>query len=408
MKVLLVNYSDSDGGAARASFRLLKALQKIGVDVQLLVVDKKTNNKGVVEIGGIGSRVLIKFISRLENFLSRVLFDNNQFITLNFINSYIVNRKIRSIKPDILHLHWYARGMLSVDDISKLKFKTVITLHDNNFFTGGCHIKSGCNKYIEDCKSCPYITRNKKIFSLLFKRKLIRQKKIDPYIVALSEWMKNELQKVDLIKKEKIYEILNPLDTNEFSPINKDEAKRIVGKEGKKIILFGACNPQDKNKGFDLLIKAIKRIENQFDDLELFVFGDTKEEFFQKQPFNVNIIGKLHDDIALRVYYSAADVMIVPSLQETLPQSATEALSCGTPVVGFENTGLTSLVNHKVNGFLAKHGDCDELSYGIQFVLNNNIENKLNIESRALSKEKFTDTVVAKEYLSMYENILSD
>ncbi len=117
-------------------------------------------------------------------------------------------------------------------------------------------------------------------------------------------------------------------------------------------------------------------------------------------------MGHLHDDLSIRILYSAADVMIVPSLQENLSNSIMESLSCGTPVVGFNIGGNSDMIEHKKNGYLSAPFKPDSLKSGIEWVLNSPNYNQLCKNARNKVMHEFDSKVVAKKYIKLYEEIL--
>ena len=113
------------------------------------------------------------------------------------------------------------------------------------------------------------------------------------------------------------------------------------------------------------------------------------------------------DDALLQLLYSAADVMVVPSRQESFGQTASEALACGLPVAAFASTGLVDVVDHKVTGYLAKPFDTEELAFGIQWILENQQDSaKLRYASRQRAVDLFSYPVIAKQYQAVYQQAI--
>jgi glycosyltransferase involved in cell wall biosynthesis len=100
--------------------------------------------------------------------------------------------------------------------------------------------------------------------------------------------------------------------------------------------------------------------------------------------------------------YSAADVTIVPSLQENLSNVILESLSCGTPVVGFKIGGNSDMIEHKINGYLAEPYQSDDLAYGIAWILNNENSKEISKMARGKVLENFDSKLVAKKYIELY------
>jgi glycosyltransferase involved in cell wall biosynthesis len=143
------------------------------------------------------------------------------------------------------------------------------------------------------------------------------------------------------------------------------------------------------------------------ENIELVVFGSTEPRTPSsfKQP--VRYLGHLHDDISLRVLYSAADVMVVPSLQENLSNAIMESLACGTPVVAFNVGGNSDLIEHRETGYLAAPFDADELATGIDWVLTAENYSELSGNARDKVLRNFDSKIVAGKYIELYQNILA-
>jgi glycosyltransferase involved in cell wall biosynthesis len=174
------------------------------------------------------------------------------------------------------------------------------------------------------------------------------------------------------------------------------------------IILCGAVTFADENKGISYLAEAIKKISgsvSENDVLELILFGKKSAENIS---FGIKTteLGYIYDARLLRIVYSLADVMVVPSLQESFGLTALEAMSCGTPVVAFAATGLLDIVDHKKNGYLAIPYKADDLATGIRWCLGNNRQNELSENARKKVIECFSLKLAAQKYYNLYNTIL--
>lgn len=121
----------------------------------------------------------------------------------------------------------------------------------------------------------------------------------------------------------------------------------------------------------------------------------------------IHYTGHSHDDVSLRLLYSAADVMVIPSLQDNLPNTGKEALACGTLVVAFDTCGLPDIVDHEVAGYLVKTFDSSDLAQGIKWVLEDK-KRRITMGNNARRKaiEKFAYEVVARNYMGLYGNLI--
>jgi glycosyltransferase involved in cell wall biosynthesis len=202
------------------------------------------------------------------------------------------------------------------------------------------------------------------------------------------------------------------LNTQIYKPIDQKVARELLNlPKNKKLILFGAiAATTDQRKGFPLLLKALKELSNQAgwrDRFEVVVFGASKPQKMIDYGFHAHYLGAFSDDIALALVYSSADVMVVPSLQESFGQTASEALACGTPVVAFNATGLKDIVDHQINGYLAKAYESEDLANGIAWVLENQDRHqRLRANARKKAEEKFALELQAQRYLELFHEIV--
>jgi glycosyltransferase involved in cell wall biosynthesis len=171
------------------------------------------------------------------------------------------------------------------------------------------------------------------------------------------------------------------------------------------LIMFGAIGGSaDLRKGFDLLASALNKVSLRLPKAECIIFGQSLPRIPPNLGLKIHWMGHVFDDIALALLYSAADVMVVPSRQENLPQSGTEAQACGCPVVAFNTTGLPDVVIHGETGYLATAFDVDDLANGILWVLEDcERRQKLGAAGRARATLLWSEEAVCKQYLDVYK-----
>jgi glycosyltransferase involved in cell wall biosynthesis len=298
--------------------------------------------------------------------------------------------------------------MMKIEDIARIKAPIVWSLHDMWAFTGGCHYDEECGGYKESCGECKVLGSNKtndlsrKVFQR--KQKAFTQKK-DITIVGLSHWLNECSKNSTLLKEKKHINLPNPIDTNLFKPFEKEKARELWSlPKDKKLVLFGVMGATSNlRKGFKELSEALHKLTCK--DVEFVVFGSSEPQVSQNFGFKTHYLGHLHDDVSLVTLYSAVDVMIVPSIQEAFGQTASEAMACGTPVVAFGATGLLDIVDHKINGYLAKPFDTDDLANGIEWVLHVSDYEQLCKNAREKVLKEFEAKVVAKKYIELYKDI---
>lgn len=413
MKVLHISTHDINGGAARAAYRLHTGLQDIGLQSQMLVQEKYSNDKTVIApkirlFQGIAKAKLTVESLPLKLYRQK---KNTPFFT-QWLPDRVIP-KVAQINPDIINLHWISGGFMQIETFAKLKRPLVWTLHDMWGFTGGCHVTGECDRYKVSCGACPQLSSGNEwdLSRWVWQRKVKAWKNLNLTLVSPSSWLAQCARSSSLFQSLQIEVIPHGLDTQKYRPINQHFAREALNlPQDKKLILFGAIEAtSDRNKGFHLLQPALQELSKSGwkDDLEVVIFGASQPENPPDLGFQTHYLGHLHDAISLATVYSAADVMLVPSLQESFGQTASESFACGTPVVAFNATGLKDIVDHQQNGYLAKPYEVEDFAKGITWVLENEQRlQKLSFYARDKAEQEFTLELQARRYSALFQEIL--
>lgn len=411
MKILHLNTHDINGGASRAAYRLHLALLNENIDSKMLVQKKTSDDDTVISPTSKFEKGINLLRPTLDNLpLQQYKHRTQSLFSPAWLPFSQIPKKIAQINSDIVHLHWIAGAMMSVKDIAKINKPIVWSLHDMWAFTGGEHIDEGQQHYLDRCGNSKVL--NSKKDKDLSRKGWQRKRQVyaqieDMTIVGLSDWMHQAAKSSSLLKDKNHIQLPNPIDTTTFAPFDKLEARRLFNlPTDKKLILFGAMNAtSDPNKGFQHIFAALQA--DSLENKELVIFGSSQPttSLNFKQP--VHYLGQLHDDVSLRVLYSAADIMIVPSLQENLSNAIMESLACGTPVVAFNIGGNSDMIEHQSNGYLAQPFDTDDLANGIEWLLNAPNYQQLCDNARNKVLTHFDSQLVAKQYIALYKEILA-
>lgn len=412
MKVVLINTSDIEGGAARAAYRLHQGLQGIGVSSQMLVKNKKSGAPNVIwSQNGIGNK-FDKIISTISNSPLRLYPERNRGIFSPQWLPDSLAAKVEKLQPDIINLHWVCGGYMQVESVPKFNKPLVWTLHDMWAFTGGCHYSEECDRYTKSCGSCPQLhsTKDSDLSRWVWQRKAQAWKNLNLTLVTPSHWLAECAKSSSLLQEYPVNVIANGLDPEVYKPLNRRMLRESLNlPQNKQLVLFGAMQgTDDRWKGFPLLVPALQSLSKSGwqDKIELLVFGSSQPENAIDVGFKTHYLGRLEDESLAKVY-AAADVMVVPSRYEAFGQTASEALACGTPVVAFDVTGLKDIVDPQQNGYLAKPYETEDLARGIAWVLEDpDRHQKLCRSARLKVEEKFTLQVQARAYKNLYEEIL--
>jgi glycosyltransferase involved in cell wall biosynthesis len=410
MKILHLSESDG-GGAGRATLRLHQGLQRIGVDSQILVQLKYSDDRTVLSpqtaLGKFSAK--LKLPERLDALPLKVYRQRNaNDFSLQWLPDRIVS-EVAKLTPDLVNLHWVCHGYLSIETLPKFNKPLVWTLHDQWAFTGGCHYSQECDRYKLSCGTCPQLgsTNDRDISRWVWQRKAKAWKNLNLTIVTPSVWLAKCASSSSLFQDVRVEVIPNGLDTQQYKPIPRPVAREILNlPQDKQLILFGAMYPNsDRRKGFHLLQQALQGLsQSQWrDKIELAIFGASRP----KDPIELGLLshylGRLNDEISLSVVYAAADVFVAPSTQDNLPNTVIESLACGTPCVAFHIGGMPDMIEHQLNGYLAQPFDSEDLARGIVWVLENKERyQKLCDRSRQKAEQEFTLEIQARRYKSLY------
>lgn len=412
MKILFLNAWDSSGGAAKAACRLLGGVRKAGVDARMLVKDKTSTDPSILEPKTF-DKILGLLRPRVEGRLVRRY---PQWNGLTFTPALLPDRlfhQVSTLDPDIVHLHWMADGFLRLETLARLNKPIVWTLHDSWPFTGGCHIPLECLRYRESCGECPALGshRENDLSRKVWQRKSTAWRGLNLTVIAPSRWMAACARSSSLFRDTRIEVIPNGLDLRTYRPMDKSVAREALGlPQDRKLILFGGKSAtEDPNKGFHLLVQALHELAGSswHDAVELVVFGSPEPASPPEFGFTARYLGWLNDDISLALLYSAADVFVLPSIQESLGYAVMEAMACGTPCVAFNQGGVPDLIDHEVNGFLAKPYEPADLARGILRVLEGRDSSpELSSNARHKIENCFTIDAIAEQYTDLYNRLL--
>lgn len=413
MKIELVCHSDLGGGAARAAFRLHRALVAAGEVSALRVAAKLSDDWRVISSNPTArSRVQM----RLKLLSDRVMrLQNSDNLTMHSAAAFFssgIDREINATDTQVVNLHWVCGNMLSIKDIGRIRKPIVWTMHDMWPFCGaehycddapGTRFESGysrTNRLVGN--SGPDVDR----WTWNRKRKVWRK---PMHIVTPSRWLAECARRSVLMRDWPISVIPNPLDTQVYQTHQKSFSRKAFNlPEDKRLIAFGAIGGSiDLRKGFDMLLAAVRLVSVGNKNAACVIFGQSKPENIPDIGMPIYWMGHLNDDISLALLYSAVDVVVVPSRQENLPQTGTEAQACGCPVVAFNCTGLPDVVEHKKTGYLAEAYSVTDLATGINWVVEDDERHLVLSEAaRERALRLWTPEVVIPQYMKVYQSAI--
>lgn len=405
-----VSTHDVGGGAARGAYWLHLALRQSGVDSRMFVAFSNQPESAV--IASAPAAALCRARETIDD-LALSAYPRRHpiyFSPASFTASHLAD-EINALGADIVNLHWVAGGFLLPEEIARLRGRVVWTLRDMWPFTGGCHYSEGCVRYGEQCGACPVLgsTEPDDITRQLWRRKDAAWRGVPLHLVGVSRWMADCARASSLFRGRPATVIPNGLSTGTFRPRDRRAARQALGlSESAKVILFGALfSTTDHRKGFQFLHPALEQLKD-LDGLELVVFGASEAGEMVPPGLPTRFLGTIFDDEKLSGIYSAADVTVVPSMEDACPKVPIESMACGTPVVCFDATGMKDIVDHEINGYRATCYQAGDLAAGLRWVLEDSVRrNRLADEALAKVHREFTLPIQARRYRELYESLLA-
>jgi glycosyltransferase involved in cell wall biosynthesis len=292
----------------------------------------------------------------------------------------------------------------------KVKKPIAWTLHDMNPFTGGCHYAGSCAKFETDCHVCPQLegTINDEYAYSELQKKLKAYSQLNKNKIAIASpsiWLKDQSQKSKAFSGLSHYLVPYGIDSAIYKLKDKTAAKASLGLPAdKKIILFVAYLVDNIRKGYSLLTEAIQLVNKN--EYAVCTVGAKTPDTMAFSDIEVHQLGYIDDENLLSTVYNAADMFVIPSLADNLPNTVLESLMCGTPVIAFPVGGIPDMVQHGENGLLCKDFTAASLAQSIMEFK----DHEQNFNAEKISKEacaKYDAQVQINSYLKIYNSLLN-
>lgn len=317
---------------------------------------------------------------------------------------------IDEIEPDVVHLHNlhsnYIHLNMLLQHLAKKDIRTIVTLHDCWFYTGGCfhYTAAGCMCWLEGCGNCPKKKQDTPAYlwdcsaSILVDRKKYLLAIPRLTLTGVSEWISNEAKRT-FFADTPIVTIRNGVDLDVFKPTPSDLRKQL-GLEDRYIILGPASKwLQPVNKSVLTYFS-----EHMQPDEVLLLFGATDCSI--PLPENVRLYGYTKNREELAALYTCADVFVNTTREDSLSLINVEAQACGTPVVTFDETGPKETVDGGC-GYAVQAGDSEQLYDAVRSIrmLDNN---ELGKQCRDFVTRNFEKETNYQKYISLYNQIANE
>ncbi|UKO98393.1 glycosyltransferase [Nostoc sp. UHCC 0870] len=425
MKIVHVNTYDIQGGAARGTYRLHKGLLESGQNSHVIVKYKHSLDPTVTCVSFTNTEEPSDIQKLYISAIQKSYINSNRTSISNTLFSFPypgidITSNEQIINADIINLHWITnfQSPLTLQKLFSLGKPVIWKFPDMWPFTGGCHYAAGCEKYKQDCVKCPQLIHDPyNLPGSILQEKLELFADYNLTIVTPSKWMADHVRQSKLFKNNRIEVIPNSLETDIFSPLSKLEAKRNIGANSEDfIILFGAHSCEEKRKGFAELLTSLQQcLENEKfynlvlnNKIKLVCFGYLALEKLESIPIPLINIGYTESDKQLQEIYSSADIFVQTSLEENFGFTTLEAMSCGTPVIGFNVGVIPDVVEDDITGKIIPVGNTFKMAEAIvDCALSPYKCQMMGENSRKVIQEKYPLSVQASRYLELYQDLVT-
>jgi len=420
MKIVHLAKSDLQGGAARAAYRLHKGLQSVGHESLMLVASKISDDPSVIA----ASRPM-DLMSRLSRGLReyRIAQDFRHYeksrpdgyeLFSDDRTEYASSLYGQIPTCDIINLHWVS-GLLSYRAFFAhlpQSIPVVWTLHDMNPFTGGCHYSLGCKRHLDHCGACPQLGSDDEsdLSYQVWRRKKGSLSSLSPsrlHVVTPSRWLAGEASRSAILGKFPVTVIPNGLNVHDFVPQDRSGIRDLLGiPRDAKVVLFVSELMDSRRKGFTLLAEALSRLAGLVPKLSLVSLGRNKPLMRLEMPWLH--LGSLDNDRFLSLVYSVADLFVISSLEDNLPNTVLEAMACGIPAVGVRVGGIPDMIRDGLNG-LTVPADPGSFCTAVCDLLDGTEKRAaMSNMCRRIAVEEYSLELQAKRYSEVYEKLIGD
>ena len=310
---------------------------------------------------------------------------------------------IKSIKPDVIHLHnvhgYYLNYKVLFEYLNDTNIPVVMTLHDCWSFTGHCihFVTANCDKWKSSCLQCPqkrsvprslFLDMSKRNFTL--KKTLIAGNE-NLTIVCVSKWLENFVRQ-SIYKNHDIHVINNGIDLDIFKPI--------LPKNGEKFNILCIGNPMTKDKGLYDIYKLRTMLPEE--EYGITIIG-LKENDLKTLPLGIKGMCRTSNQNVLVQLYSQSDVFVNPTYADTFPTTNIESLACGTPVITYRTGGSPEILSPET-GIVVELGDVNALADAIKRMRKQPFSSK---SCRQRAERLYNKNERFADYIRLYNSLIS-
>lgn len=418
MRVTFISHSDTLGGAAIVTYRLMRALRREGVDARMVVYTKRTDDPNVAVVSTRFVRGMKFLLERIQILLSNGFSRRKLFKVSTGSVGCRVHAHPWVKEADVVALGWVNQGLLSLRGIRRLgrMGKPIVwTMHDMWNLTGICHHAYECGGYrLDGCGNCQFLSGQSRadLSRAVWQKKMDLAARVPIQYVAVSRWLADRARESLLLRDRPVEVIHNAIPADYFSPdaipAGSPDPLESLG-AGELRVVMCAARLDDTVKGLPYAVEGLNYIFDNYPDvarrMTAILVGEIRDPHALDNLRLPHIcLGRVNDTAMLRQIYAHSQVVLSTSLYETLGGTLVEGQSMGCVPVTFDRGGQVDVVQHKVNGFIAEYKDPASVAEGIIWAVNSGLGRS---ELHASVVERFSATVIGRRYLDLFRRLLA-
>lgn len=403
-KVVIINHSDTKGGASVVSYRLMQALCARGIDARMVVMDKQTDSLRVSEAGTPMSRRLA-FLRECLQIYTHNGFDRRDLFK---VSTGTYGQPLHSHPwvqdADAVILGWVNQGMMSLDEIERIHRmgkRVAWTLHDMWVATGVCHHAGTCTRYAEACGNCPFLCGGKRTNDLsrrIYGRKRTLYSHVPIDFVAVSRWLAGKCAVSALTADQRVTVIPNAFPVGDYSVTPTLTRGQLGLPPVPPLVVMGAARLDDPIKDLPLAVATLNALHDKGVRCAAVFYGAIRDPHALDGLRLPHVaLGTVEQNKVAQIHAHAA-VVLSTSLYETLPGTLIEGMAAGATPVATGLGGQTDIIEHGVNGYLARTREPEEIAGYIEQALNAPFDRRAQHDSVA---RRFSADAVAEQYIRL-------
>lgn len=417
-RIVLINKSDTTGGAAVVSRRLMEALRREGADARMLVAERLSDSPHIATIAS-PLRIKATFAAdRLRVALANG-FDRDTLFKIDAAAAGVdLSRHPWVREADAILINWINQGVLSLGGIRRLLRagkKVVWTMHDMWNFTGVCHHAGDCLRFRSDspcggsCGECPLLKRHASPSDLSARTLLAKERLYDAgaiSFVAVSRWLADEARASRLLATRDLSVIPNAFPLPDSSILS-----RRIGADAPSLnLIFGAARLDDPIKDFPLLIDVTRALRERHpevaDRCRLHLYGGIKDaSLLERLAISYTHHGMIRNPEKITDLYLDSHIVLSTSRRETLPGTLIEGLAHGCWPIAFHAGGQGDIITDGLTGSLLERSRHDAAAMADAIAAAPAIDCSVSRRLHESVERSFSAPAVAREYLRLLSEL---